>query len=95
MGPSGCVKSTLAKLLLGFRQPTDGRISIDGCDIRHMSAAATVDSLKGHVTIVFITHQVPKGLKVDDMIRFSSTESRQNATGNTSIQRSVEWLDSY
>ena len=38
MGPSGCGKSTLAKMLLGFYMPTDGRIQIDGGDIRHMSA---------------------------------------------------------
>jgi subfamily B ATP-binding cassette protein HlyB/CyaB len=37
-GPSGCGKSTLAKLLLGFYQPEDGRIAIDGRDIRRFSA---------------------------------------------------------
>jgi len=37
-GPSGCGKSTLAKLLMGFYQPVDGAISIDGRDIRHLSA---------------------------------------------------------
>jgi subfamily B ATP-binding cassette protein HlyB/CyaB len=37
-GPSGCGKSTLAKLLVGFYQPEDGRITIDGRDIRHFSA---------------------------------------------------------
>jgi subfamily B ATP-binding cassette protein HlyB/CyaB len=37
-GPSGSGKSTLAKLLLGFYQPEDGRITIDGRDIRHFSA---------------------------------------------------------
>jgi subfamily B ATP-binding cassette protein HlyB/CyaB len=37
-GPSGCGKSTLAKLMLGFYQPADGRITIDGRDIRHLSA---------------------------------------------------------
>lgn len=37
-GPSGSGKSTLAKLLLGFYQPEDGRISIDGRDIRYFSA---------------------------------------------------------
>jgi len=178
MGPSGCGKSTLAKLLLGFHLPTDGRILIDGCDIRHMSAnelrsifgvvpqetvlfsgtiydnlshanphagfeeivqacgqaeihefieglpqgyqteigehgvglsggqrqrvaiarallkrprilifdeavsnldqqtaesfAATVNSLKGKVTMLFITHQVPKKLQVDEVFRFGA-----------------------
>ncbi|MFZ5557169.1 MAG: peptidase domain-containing ABC transporter [Pseudomonadota bacterium] len=38
MGPSGCGKSTLAKLLLGFYPPSDGRILLDGTDIRHLAA---------------------------------------------------------
>ncbi len=38
-GPSGCGKSTLAKLLQGFYQQEDGRIDIDGRDIRHLSAS--------------------------------------------------------
>ena len=38
IGPSGCGKSTLAKLLQGFYPPEDGGISIDGRDIRHLSA---------------------------------------------------------
>jgi subfamily B ATP-binding cassette protein HlyB/CyaB len=37
-GQSGSGKSTLAKLLLGFYQPEDGRITIDGRDIRHFTA---------------------------------------------------------
>ncbi|MBK8892711.1 MAG: peptidase domain-containing ABC transporter [Propionivibrio sp.] len=38
MGPSGCGKSTLAKLMLGFYQPQEGRIALDGKDIRHLAA---------------------------------------------------------
>lgn len=38
MGPSGSGKSTLAKLLQGFYRPTDGRILIDGRDVRHLAA---------------------------------------------------------
>ncbi len=38
VGASGCGKSTLAKLLQGFYQPSAGRITIDGTDIRYLSA---------------------------------------------------------
>ena len=38
MGPSGSGKSTLAKLLQGFYLPTEGRIRIDGRNIRHLAA---------------------------------------------------------
>jgi subfamily B ATP-binding cassette protein HlyB/CyaB len=38
MGPSGSGKSTLARLLQGFYQAEEGRISLDGRDIRHLSA---------------------------------------------------------
>jgi subfamily B ATP-binding cassette protein HlyB/CyaB len=38
MGPSGCGKSTLAKLMLGFYQPQEGRITLDGKDIRTFAA---------------------------------------------------------
>ncbi|MHB9119440.1 MAG: peptidase domain-containing ABC transporter [Burkholderiales bacterium] len=38
VGPSGSGKSTLTKLLLGFYRPVDGRILLDGQDIRHFSA---------------------------------------------------------
>ena len=38
MGPSGCGKSTLAKLLQGFYWPEEGKIAIDGRDIRSLAA---------------------------------------------------------
>jgi subfamily B ATP-binding cassette protein HlyB/CyaB len=38
MGPSGSGKSTLSKLLLGFYQPEDGRVLVDGRDLRSLSA---------------------------------------------------------
>lgn len=38
MGPSGCGKSTLAKLLQGFYWAQEGKIAIDGRDIRSLAA---------------------------------------------------------
>jgi ATP-binding cassette, subfamily B, bacterial HlyB/CyaB len=37
--------------------------------------ARTVNSLKGKVTMVFITHQIPRGLQVDEVFSFGSKPS--------------------
>ncbi len=36
VGPSGAGKSTLLSLLLRFRDPTEGRVTLDGVDLRRM-----------------------------------------------------------
>lgn len=48
VGPSGSGKSTLIQLLLGFRAPTDGRVTVDG---RPPSDYAR-DSWSQHITLV-------------------------------------------
>ncbi|MFL4950929.1 ABC transporter ATP-binding protein [Streptomyces sp. MMS24-I31] len=47
-GPSGCGKSTLGKLLLRFHEPSQGRILLDGRDIRELP----VDELRRHITLL-------------------------------------------
>jgi ATP-binding cassette subfamily B protein len=49
LGPTGSGKSTVINLIPRFYDPTQGRILIDGHDIRHV----TVDSLRQRVGIVF------------------------------------------
>jgi ATP-binding cassette subfamily B protein len=48
VGPSGAGKSTVFQLLLRFHDPQQGRIELDGVDIRRLSFAA----LRGHVGVV-------------------------------------------
>ncbi len=48
VGESGAGKSTLVSLLLRFYDPTKGRITIDGVDIREVS----FESLRGHMALV-------------------------------------------
>lgn len=48
VGPSGAGKSTIAKLLVRFYDVTDGRIAIDGVDIREV----TLKSLRQQIAIV-------------------------------------------
>lgn len=48
VGPSGAGKSTLLGLLLGFVQPTSGRILINGCDLSTLD----VESWRSHLAWV-------------------------------------------
>jgi ABC-type multidrug transport system fused ATPase/permease subunit len=48
IGPDGCGKTTLLELLLHFRQPTTGKILIDGQDI----AGVSLKSLRSQVGLV-------------------------------------------
>jgi len=48
VGPSGGGKSTIADLIPRFYEPSSGRITIDGCDVRELR----LDSLRAHVAVV-------------------------------------------
>ncbi len=45
VGPSGSGKSSLADLLLGLYEPTEGRVAIDGTDLRAINIATWRDKL--------------------------------------------------
>lgn len=48
VGPTGAGKSTIAKLLLRFYDPTTGRVTLDGRDLRGIA----IDDLRRHTAIV-------------------------------------------
>lgn len=49
VGPAGAGKTTLAYLLCGYLEPSEGRISIDGMDLNEF----TRESLRDHISFVF------------------------------------------
>ena len=51
--------------------------------------AQTINKLKGKVTILFITHQLPKGLAVDEAIllgKETTTENQANANSDEKVE---------
>jgi ABC-type multidrug transport system fused ATPase/permease subunit len=48
VGATGSGKSTLVNLLLRFRDPNEGRVTVDGVDLRELAVA----DLRGHVGLV-------------------------------------------
>ncbi len=90
-GPSGCGKSTLAKLLQGFYRPTEGRILIDGRDVRHLTA----NELRAHFGVVPQETQLFSGTVYDNLIAanpHASFEQIVQACRLAEIHETVEGL---
>ena len=70
VGPTGAGKTTLVSLLLRFYDPTEGRLTIDGHDIREV----TLDSLAGQMGVVLQDPYLFLGT-VKENIRYNSTDA--------------------
>lgn len=68
-GPNGGGKSTLAKLIVGIYEPTEGQILLDGQDITHMSVT---DRAKAGISFAFQQPVRFKGIRVKDLISLAS-----------------------
>ena len=70
-GPNGGGKSTLAKLIMGVKQVTSGKIYFNGTDITDMSIT---ERAKLGVSLAFQQPVRFKGIKVLDLIRLAAGE---------------------
>ena len=68
-GPNGGGKSTLAKIIAGIIQPTEGPIWLDGMDITHMSVT---ERARVGVSLAFQQPVRFKGLTVKDLITIAA-----------------------
>ncbi|MDK1021426.1 MAG: ABC transporter ATP-binding protein [Candidatus Hydrogenedentes bacterium] len=76
VGFSGSGKSTIAKLILRFYDPDEGRITLDGVDIRE----ATFESLRGQISIV-----------TQETILFAETVRKNIAYGREGVTEKRVW----
>ena len=65
LGPNGAGKSTLLRLALRLADPTQGRVLLDGCDLRDFE----LESLRRQISVVF-QNSLLAGLSVGDNIGF-------------------------
>ena len=75
-GPNGGGKSTLAKLIVGIYEPTDGQIIFDGHDITHMSIT---DRANLGISFAFQQPVRFKGIKVKDLISLAAGKDTTTA----------------
>ena len=81
-GPNGGGKSTLAKMIAGIIQPTEGQILMDGEDITNMSIT---DRAKLGISFAFQQPVRFKGITVLDLIRLASGK-------NVSVEDACQYL---
>jgi subfamily B ATP-binding cassette protein HlyB/CyaB len=77
-GLSGGQKQRIAIARALLKQPKilifdEATSSLD--DATAESFGKTVNQLKGKVSMLFIAHQIPKGLKIDELVRLGGTQS--------------------
>ncbi len=53
VGESGCGKSTVARLIVGLYEPSDGRIVFDGQDVARIRSAAQLQKLRRRFQMIF------------------------------------------
>jgi len=70
VGPSGGGKTTMANLMLRFADPTGGRVTMDGHDLRDL----TLDSLRGNIGLV-----TQETILFDDTVRLNISAGRGDA----------------
>ena len=75
-GPNGGGKSTLAKLIVGIYEPTEGQILFDGQDITHMSIT---DRANAGISFAFQQPVRFKGIKVKDLISLAAGKDTTTA----------------
>ncbi len=79
VGPSGGGKTTMANLMLRFADPTGGRVTMDGHDLRDL----TLDSLRGNIGLV-----TQETILFDDTVRLNIAAGRSDAD-QASVRRAA------
>ena len=90
MGLSGGQKQRVAIARALLRQPSilifdEAASSLDAHTAEQF--AQTINLLKGKVTILFITHQIPKGLQVDEAVpaALEAVDNERKPFGNYEV----------
>jgi ATP-binding cassette subfamily C protein len=70
VGASGSGKSTIVRLILGFEQPTAGRILVDGVDVKELD----MDLVRDTMGVVLQSGQLTRGTVIENILGFGADD---------------------
>ena len=89
VGPSGCGKSTISNLLLRFYDVTEGRITVDGVDVRKYSQ----ESYRNNIGVVLQEPFLFSGTIRDNIAYARSTASREEVERAAELANVAEFVN--
>jgi ATP-binding cassette, subfamily B, bacterial len=93
VGENGAGKSTLVKLLCGFYDPTAGRITVDGVDLRHIQRPSWRQRLSGTFQdFVKFEYPIRTAVGVGDLLRINDPDAVDRAIQRGGAQEVVAVL---
>ncbi|WP_417228165.1 ABC transporter ATP-binding protein [Amphritea sp.] len=95
-GPSGCGKSTLLNLIAGIHRPVSGCISVNGCHLNDLSAAARDRFRADHIGLIFQQFNLLPYLSVLQNVllpcQFSALRAAQARQQSGSVEAAAQAL---
>lgn len=85
LGPNGSGKSTLLRFAGGLRRPTDGKILVNGNDIRKIPSG----KLARMMTLLPQTAEIPEGMTVEEMVSLGRFPYRESYAASMEKVRSA------
>ena len=89
VGATGAGKTTVLNLLLRFRDPTAGRVTVDGVDLKHMAVGA----LRGRIGLVLQDVHLFAGTVLDNLGGDAHAATRALATLGVDVALDKELVD--
>ncbi len=90
VGATGSGKTTLVRLLLRFHDPAEGRVTMDGYDVRDL----TLDSLRGNISLVSQTTTLFPGTVRDNILYGRPDASQEEILEAAKIAEASAFIDS-
>ncbi len=89
VGATGSGKTTLVRLLLRFHDPLEGKVSLDGHDVRTLK----LDSLRGSISLVSQTTTLFPGTVRDNVLYGRPDASEEEMVEAASIAEAIGFID--